>query len=87
MRGGSIDWSEMERTSREANQRHEKLLGGRENRFQRNEQRKNLGYFSFTKKSSGATITATFSQKYRRYRYRYCKSSAATVAVTWRYRY
>ena len=38
-------------------------------------------------KSSSATTSATFSQKYRRYRYRYCKSSAATVAVARRYRY
>jgi len=39
----------MERTSRKAYQRREKLLDGRESRFQRNKQRKNFFFI----KSSG----------------------------------
>ena len=50
MRGGSIDLMAMERTSRKAYQGRE--ADGRQNRFQRNEQRKN--YFSF--------ITRIFSE-------------------------
>ena len=51
MEDGSIDWRAMERTSRKAYQRREKLLDWRENRSQKNEQRKKLVFFF---KSSGS---------------------------------